>query len=154
MKYGSTMLPSNSWCVSCLCIPLGTGVLYHIELSSIHRYGLSGCGWLQRGKKKQEKEGEPQIVRPSNGATASRLLEMSTTREPRDGATDENLVRQQLFRRGLLLVAFSSFEATRKRGKRWRLLLTHAGRRSLGDFSCMQGEENETSPWREEKKTR
>ncbi|RWW40892.1 hypothetical protein BHE74_00053661 [Ensete ventricosum] len=42
-------------------------------------------------------------------------------------------------------LVFSSSEATRKRGKRRRLLLTHAGRRSLGDVSSVWGEENETS---------
>ncbi|RWW66640.1 hypothetical protein BHE74_00025979 [Ensete ventricosum] len=39
--------------------------------------------------------------------------------EPRDGAADEeNLVRQRVLHRGPLLVALSSSEATRKRGKR------------------------------------
>ncbi|RWW17203.1 hypothetical protein GW17_00018877 [Ensete ventricosum] len=65
--------------------------------------------------------------------------------EPWDGTMDENLARRLLLRHSLLLVAFSLSEATRKRGKRRRLLLTHAGRRSLSDISSVWGEENETS---------
>ncbi|RRT67337.1 hypothetical protein B296_00011993, partial [Ensete ventricosum] len=79
--------------------------------------------WLRQGKKKQEKEGdeegEPRTVPPSNSGAAARLWETSAVGEPRDGAADEeNLVRQRVLRRGPLLVALSSSEATRKRGKR------------------------------------
>ncbi|RZS22925.1 hypothetical protein BHM03_00055761, partial [Ensete ventricosum] len=94
------------------------------------------------GKKKQEKEGEPRTVPPSNGEAAAWLLETSAAGEPRDG-TDENLTRQRLLRRGLLLVAFSSFEMTRKRRKLRRFLFTRMGRRSLGDLSSVRREENE-----------
>ncbi|RWW09246.1 hypothetical protein GW17_00027271 [Ensete ventricosum] len=69
------------------------------------------------GKTKQEKEGEPRIVSHSNDKAVARLSKTSAAGEPRDGAADENLVRRRLLRRGLLLVAFSSSEATRKRGK-------------------------------------
>ncbi|RRT85190.1 hypothetical protein B296_00008851 [Ensete ventricosum] len=73
---------------------------------------------LLRGRKKQEKEGEPRTVLPSNGEAVARLLETSAAGEPRDGTADENLTR---------------------------LLLTHARRRCIDDFSSARGEENETS---------
>ncbi|RWV77064.1 hypothetical protein GW17_00062164 [Ensete ventricosum] len=104
-----------------------------------------GYGWLQRGKKKQEKEGEPRIVSPFNNEVAARLLETPVVGEPRDDTVDEeNLVRWRLLHRGFLIIAFSSSEATRKRGKRQRLLLTRVGR-SLGDFSSARGEASATS---------
>ncbi|RRT85326.1 hypothetical protein B296_00007040 [Ensete ventricosum] len=113
-----------------------------------------GYGWLQRGKKKQEKEGEPRIVSPFKNEVAARLLETPVVGEPRDDAMDEeNLVRRRLLHRGFLIIAFSSSEATRKRGKRQRLLLTRAGR-SLGDFSSARGEASVTSHLHGEKKTR
>ncbi|RWW59888.1 hypothetical protein BHE74_00033153 [Ensete ventricosum] len=84
----------------------------------------------EEARKKKEKEGEeeeePRIAPPSNGKTASRLLlrrilrqrsKTSTAGEPRDDTADEeNLARRRLLRSGLLLFAFSSSEATRKRG--------------------------------------
>ncbi|RWW67066.1 hypothetical protein BHE74_00025516 [Ensete ventricosum] len=84
---------------------------------------------LLRGRKKQEKEGEPRMVLPSNGEAVARLSETSTAGEPRDGTVDENLTRWRLL----------------CRGKRCRLLLTHARRRCIDDFSSARGEENETS---------
>ncbi|RRT33206.1 hypothetical protein B296_00050038 [Ensete ventricosum] len=55
--------------------------------------------WLQRGKK-QEKEGEPQTMLPSNGEAVARLPKMSTAKEPRDDTTDEeNHVRRRLLHR-------------------------------------------------------
>ncbi|RRT84140.1 hypothetical protein B296_00011470 [Ensete ventricosum] len=72
---------------------------------------------VQVGKMKQEKEGEPRTVSHSNDEAVARLSKTSAAGELRDGAADENLVRRRLLRRGLLLVAFSSSEATRKRGK-------------------------------------
>ncbi|RWV99164.1 hypothetical protein GW17_00037947 [Ensete ventricosum] len=50
--------------------------------------------WLRRGKKKQEKEGKPRTMPPSNGEAMARLSETSASKEPRDGATNENLVKR------------------------------------------------------------
>ncbi|RZR93365.1 hypothetical protein BHM03_00021855 [Ensete ventricosum] len=80
-------------------------------------------------------------MQPSNGEVAARLSKTSAAGEPWDGATDEeNLVRRRLLGRGLLIVAFSLSEATRKRGKHQRLI-TCMGK-SLNDFSSAWGEEN------------
>ncbi|RRT52505.1 hypothetical protein B296_00043495 [Ensete ventricosum] len=54
-----------------------------------------------------------------NGTTHIRRSEMFAAGEPRNSVVvKENLARRQLLHSGLLLVAFSSFEATRKRGLR------------------------------------
>ncbi|RRT34232.1 hypothetical protein B296_00054884, partial [Ensete ventricosum] len=48
----------------------------------------------ERGRRRGEQEGEPQMVPPSNSEATARLLETSTSEEPRDDATDEeNLAR-------------------------------------------------------------
>ncbi|RZS12213.1 hypothetical protein BHM03_00043628, partial [Ensete ventricosum] len=48
----------------------------------------------ERGRRRGEQEGEPQMVPPSSGEATARLLETCTSEEPRDDATDEeNLAR-------------------------------------------------------------
>ncbi|RWW64948.1 hypothetical protein BHE74_00027770 [Ensete ventricosum] len=77
------------------------------------------------------------------GATAQ-LSETSVAGEPLDGAVEQNLARRRLLRRGL--VAFSSFEVTRKRGKCRRLLLTCSGRRKRGDIDADREEPLKRNP--------
>ncbi|RZR91154.1 hypothetical protein BHM03_00019214 [Ensete ventricosum] len=74
-----------------------------------------GCSEGRRGKR-QEEEGGPQMVLPSNGEAAARLLETFAVREPRGG--------------DFFVVIFSLSKVT-KRGKRRRLLLTRASGEAL-----------------------
>ncbi|RWW72285.1 hypothetical protein BHE74_00019916 [Ensete ventricosum] len=60
--------------------------------------------YFKVGQKREKKQGR-----------RKRKRETSVAGEPRDDATDVNVTRRRLLRRGLLLVTFS-FEVTRKRG--------------------------------------
>ncbi|RZS19067.1 hypothetical protein BHM03_00051422 [Ensete ventricosum] len=128
-----------------VCGPCATGRYYRLGLFLPHFYPHRCPGWFQSGcgEKEGEEEGEPRTAPPSNGEATARLLlrhvlrrrpETFAAGKPRDGAVDEeNLKRQRLLCRGLLVFFLGDEEKRRPWRCCRRFLLIRAGRRKRGD---------------------
>ncbi|RZR93490.1 hypothetical protein BHM03_00022005 [Ensete ventricosum] len=101
---GFSPVPSNTELYRAVTVEISTIITRYrsvtVDFNCVRHYWAVlawlqlGYSWLRRGKKKQEKEGKPRTMPPSNGEAMARLSETSASKEPRDGATNENLVKR------------------------------------------------------------